>query len=51
MADDADMRNELSDMQQRADQLADEVRTTRTHTHTHVFMHTDILTETEDAQK
>lgn len=26
MADDADMRNELSDMQQRADQLADEVR-------------------------
>uniref|UniRef100_A0A3Q2VHR6 Multifunctional fusion protein n=1 Tax=Haplochromis burtoni TaxID=8153 RepID=A0A3Q2VHR6_HAPBU len=27
MADDADMRNELSDMQQRADQLADEVRT------------------------
>uniref|UniRef100_A0A7N8X2C3 Multifunctional fusion protein n=1 Tax=Mastacembelus armatus TaxID=205130 RepID=A0A7N8X2C3_9TELE len=25
MADDADMRNELSDMQQRADQLADEV--------------------------
>lgn len=24
MADDADMRNELSDMQQRADQLADE---------------------------
>lgn len=28
MADDADMRNELSDMQQRADQLADEVRTT-----------------------
>lgn len=49
MADDADMRNELSDMQQRADQLADEVRTTRTHTH--VFMHTDILTETEDAQK
>lgn len=35
MADDADMRNELSDMQQRADQLADEVRTTRTHTHTH----------------
>lgn len=29
MADDADMRNELSDMQQRADQLADEVRTTR----------------------
>uniref|UniRef100_A0A3B5LNQ7 Multifunctional fusion protein n=1 Tax=Xiphophorus couchianus TaxID=32473 RepID=A0A3B5LNQ7_9TELE len=29
MADDSDMRNELSDMQQRADQLADEVR--RTH--------------------
>uniref|UniRef100_A0A8C9S0W8 Multifunctional fusion protein n=1 Tax=Scleropages formosus TaxID=113540 RepID=A0A8C9S0W8_SCLFO len=27
MADDADMRNELSDMQQRADQLADEVST------------------------
>ncbi|TWW69172.1 Synaptosomal-associated protein 25-B [Takifugu flavidus] len=26
MADDADMRNELSDMQQRADQLADEIR-------------------------
>uniref|UniRef100_A0A671PTD0 Multifunctional fusion protein n=1 Tax=Sinocyclocheilus anshuiensis TaxID=1608454 RepID=A0A671PTD0_9TELE len=26
MADDSDMRNELSDMQQRADQLADEVR-------------------------
>lgn len=50
MADDADMRNELSDMQQRADQLADEVRTTP-RTHTHVFMHTYILTETEDAQK
>lgn len=30
MADDADMRNELSDMQQRADQLADEVRMTTT---------------------
>lgn len=29
MADDADMRNELSDMQQRADQLADEVSFTR----------------------
>uniref|UniRef100_A0A8C3AL70 Multifunctional fusion protein n=1 Tax=Cyclopterus lumpus TaxID=8103 RepID=A0A8C3AL70_CYCLU len=29
MAEDADMRNELSDMQQRADQLADEVRATR----------------------
>lgn len=28
MAEDADMRNELSDMQQRADQLADEVRAT-----------------------
>lgn len=27
MADDSDMRNELSDMQQRADQLADEVWT------------------------
>lgn len=29
MADDADMRNELSDMQQRADQLADEVSFTK----------------------
>uniref|UniRef100_A0A8C9YSL8 Multifunctional fusion protein n=1 Tax=Sander lucioperca TaxID=283035 RepID=A0A8C9YSL8_SANLU len=33
MADDADMRNELSDMQQRADQLADEVRTRRSLNH------------------
>lgn len=27
MAEDADMRNELEEMQRRADQLADEVRT------------------------
>lgn len=39
MADDADMRNELSDMQQRADQLADEVRMT----HRNYFMLPDRL--------
>jgi len=33
MAEDADMRNELSDMQQHADQLADEVRATRVSKH------------------
>lgn len=34
MADDADMRNELADLQTRADQIADEVQSkTRTHMH------------------
>uniref|UniRef100_A0A672Y7S1 Multifunctional fusion protein n=1 Tax=Sphaeramia orbicularis TaxID=375764 RepID=A0A672Y7S1_9TELE len=41
MADDADMRNELSDMQQRADQLADEVRSAQTCWHLHTLTHTD----------
>lgn len=57
MADDADMRNELSDMQQRADQLADEVRTTHSlhrgglgcewaQTGRHAHVHAHSLTET-----
>lgn len=35
MADEADMRNELADLQTRADQIADEVKLkTKTNTHT-----------------
>ena len=48
MADEADMRNELTDLQARADQVADEVRRDacvhahmpqRTHTRTHARTH------------
>lgn len=40
MADEADMRNELSDLQTRADQIADEVQW-KTHTQTCVHLAED----------